>query len=81
MLKIIGIAVVVLVVGLLIYAATRPDAFRIERAASIKAPPEKIFAQVNGLVGVVALESVPASRITIKLDFIKPFEGLKRAAV
>lgn len=49
MLKIIAIAVVVLVGGILLFAATRPDSFRIERSAVIKAPPEKIFAQVNDL--------------------------------
>ena len=32
MLKIIGIVVVALVAGVLIYAATRPDSFRIERS-------------------------------------------------
>lgn len=41
---IIVAVVVVLVAGVLIYAATRPDTFRIERSASIKAPPEKVFA-------------------------------------
>ncbi len=30
-----------------IYATMRPDEFRIERAADIKAPPEKIFALIN----------------------------------
>ena len=46
-LKIIGLLLVVGVAGLLVYAATRPDRFRIERSASIKAPPEKIFPHVN----------------------------------
>jgi uncharacterized protein YndB with AHSA1/START domain len=32
---------------LLIYAATLPDSFRVERKTTIKAPPEKIFALVN----------------------------------
>lgn len=50
MLKVIGIIALVLVVvvaGLLIFAATKPDSFRIERTASIKAPPDKIFALIN----------------------------------
>ena len=51
MLKIIGIAFVVLVAGLLIYAATRPDGFRVERSAVIQAPPEKIYAPINDLKG------------------------------
>jgi len=37
------------IVALLAYAATRPDSFRIERSALIKAPPEKIFGLVNDL--------------------------------
>jgi len=49
MFKKIAIAVVVLIAALLIYAATRPDTFRVERAASIKAPPEKVFALINDL--------------------------------
>ena len=47
MLKLIALAVVVPVAGFLIYAATRPDSFRVQRATSIKAPPEKIFPLIN----------------------------------
>jgi len=36
------------VVGLLlVYAATRPDSFRIERATHIQAPPEKVFTLID----------------------------------
>jgi uncharacterized protein YndB with AHSA1/START domain len=49
MLKIIALVLVVLVVALLIYAATKPDTFRVQRSASIKAPAEKIFALINDL--------------------------------
>jgi uncharacterized protein YndB with AHSA1/START domain len=49
MLKIIVLVVAVLIAAVLLFAATRPDAFRIERSATIKAPPERIFAQVNDL--------------------------------
>jgi uncharacterized protein YndB with AHSA1/START domain len=44
---IIAAIAVVLIVVVLIYAATKPDTFRIQRTASIKAPPEKIFALLN----------------------------------
>jgi len=44
---IIAAIAVVLIVAVLIYAATKPAIFRIQRAASIKAPPEKIFALLN----------------------------------
>ena len=47
MIKKIAIAVGVLIGALLIYAATQPDTFRIQRAATIKAPPERIFAVLN----------------------------------
>jgi len=47
MVKIIGIIVIVFVAGVLILAAFRPDTFRVQREASIKAPPEKVFALIN----------------------------------
>lgn len=47
MIKKIVIIVVVLVAALLGFAATRPDTFHIQRATSIKAPPQKIFAYIN----------------------------------
>jgi uncharacterized protein YndB with AHSA1/START domain len=47
MLKKISIAVVVLIAAILVFAATRPDTFRVERSTSIKAAPEKIFPLIN----------------------------------
>ena len=47
MLKTIGIVVVVLIAAILVYAATMPDNFRVQRTTSIKAPPEKIFALID----------------------------------
>jgi hypothetical protein len=47
MIKTIAIVVVALIAGVLIFAATKPDTFRVQRAASIKAPPEKVFALIN----------------------------------
>ena len=116
MLKTIAIVIVVLIGGVLAYAATRPDELRVERTLLIKAPPDKVFPYVNDLkawaawspyekkdpamartfgsvtVGKGAVyewngnsnvgqgrmeiaESTPSSKIAIKLDFIKPFEG------
>ena len=115
MFKAIGIVIVVLIAALLAFAATKPDTFRVQREASIKAPPEKIFAVLNdfrrwdawspwekkdpamkrtfgaatsGKGAVYAwegnsdvgqgrmeiAESVPPSKVAIKLDFVKPFE-------
>ena len=47
MLKIVLGLIVVLIAGVLILASMKPDVFRVERPASIKAPPEKVFAQIN----------------------------------
>ena len=43
---VIGIIVIAVVV-LLVYAATKPDTFRIQRSATIQAPPEKIYPHIN----------------------------------
>ena len=116
MFKVIAAVVAVLIAILLGYAATRPDTFRVQRAISIKAPPEKIFVLINDLrswtswspyerrdpamkrshsgassgegaiyewegdsqVGtgrMEIIESVPSSRVVLKLDFVKPFEA------
>lgn len=116
MIKTIIIVVVVLIAGVLVFAATKPDTFRVQRAASIKAPPEKVFALINdfkrwdawspwekkdpamkrtwgavtsgkgatyawegnkdvGQGSMEITESSPASKIALKLDFVKPFEA------
>ena len=119
MFEIIAIIAAVLAVAIaivLILAATKPATLRVQRATTVKAPPEKIFALIsdfhqwrtwspyenkdpamqrtyegaasgrgavyawdgNKNVGSGRMEiletSVP-SKITIKLDFFKPFEG------
>jgi uncharacterized protein YndB with AHSA1/START domain len=47
MFKTIAIVIVVALAALLIYAATRPDTFSIQRSTQIKAPPEKIYALIS----------------------------------
>jgi uncharacterized protein YndB with AHSA1/START domain len=116
MFKKIAIVVVVLLAALLLFATTKPDTFRVQRTATIQAPPEKVFALINDFhdwgswspwekldpamkrtysgaangkgaayawegnskVGAGRMEitdtSAP-SKVTIQLDFIKPFEG------
>ena len=112
----IAISFVVLLAGLLIFAATRPDTFGLQRAIRIKAPPEKIYPLINDFhgwaqwspyerkdaamkktytgspsgVGAVyewegnnkvgmgrmeITETSSPSRVIVKLDFLKPFEG------
>lgn len=115
MLKTIAIVVVVLLAAVLVFAATKPDTFRVQRATSINAPAEEIFALINdfhswgawspyekldpamkrtlsgaangkgavyeweskGKAGAGRMEITkvsPPSKVTIKLDFVKPFE-------
>ena len=47
MFKIIAVVIVVMIAGVLLFAATRPDMFQVQREADIKAPPEKILALLN----------------------------------
>jgi carbon monoxide dehydrogenase subunit G len=116
MFRTIAYVVVALIAAILIYAATLPDHFSVQRTVSIKAPPEKILPlitdfhrwdswspwekmdpemkrtfsgaangkgaayawQGNSKVGEGRMEIVdvsPPSKITIKLDFLKPFEA------
>jgi len=116
MFKKIAIVILVLLAAVLIYAATKPDTFEVQRSATIKAPPEKIFPLLNdfhswqtwspwekldpalkrtysgapngqgsvyawegnskvGAGRMEVMQSIPSSRIGIKLDFLKPFEG------
>jgi len=52
MLKLLGwitAVIVIVIAGVLAYAATQPDTFRVQRSASVKAPPDKIFAMINDL--------------------------------
>jgi carbon monoxide dehydrogenase subunit G len=72
MLKVLGIiaaVVVVVVAGVLIYAATKPDSFRVQRSASIKAPPEKIFPLINDLKAWVAWSAFEKKDPAMKRSF------------
>jgi uncharacterized protein YndB with AHSA1/START domain len=113
---IIAVIIAITIAIVLILAATKPNMLRVQRATSIKAPPERIFPMINdfhqwrswspyeerdpalkrsyegpdsGRGAVYAwdgnknvgsgrmeiLEASVPSKITIKLDFFKPFEG------
>ena len=116
MIKSIVLVIVVLIAAVLVFAATRPDTFRIERSTVIKAPPEKIFGLINdfhqweawspwekldpalkrtyegaasgkgavytwsgdknvGAGRMEIVETVPFSKLVIKLDFSAPFKA------
>jgi carbon monoxide dehydrogenase subunit G len=109
-----GIAILVVVI--LVFAATRPSTFRVQRSIEIDAPPATVFALINdfhnwsgwapqdkedlsmqrtysgaasgtgaisdwhssGSAGIGRMsiaESLPTTRISVKTDFVKPFEA------
>ncbi len=113
---IIAVVLAVAIAIVLVLAATKPDRLRVQRATTVKAPPEKIFPLINDFhqwgtwspyetkdpamkrsyggaasgkgaiygwegnnnVGCGRMEIIDAaapSKIVIKLDFLKPFEG------
>lgn len=47
MFKTVLLAIVAAVVAVLLYAASRPDSFSLERRITISAPPEKVHALIN----------------------------------
>lgn len=47
MLKKIAFALAIVIGAILAYAATKPDTLRVERTATVNAPPEKVFALIN----------------------------------
>ena len=47
MIKVIVISLIVVVAGILLFAATRPDTFRVQRSERINASPEKILPLIN----------------------------------
>jgi len=49
MIKKIVFGIVAVVAAILLFAATRPADFRIERSARIAAPPEELFAMISNL--------------------------------
>ncbi|WP_342132435.1 SRPBCC family protein [Hydrogenophaga sp. OTU3427] len=49
MLKTLALVLLVAVAALLVYASTRPDHFRVERATTIHAPAERLFPLINDL--------------------------------
>ncbi|WP_137920213.1 SRPBCC family protein [Hydrogenophaga sp. 2FB] len=49
MIKTLALLIGAVIAVLLIYAATRPDAFHVERSTTIQAPPERLHPLINDL--------------------------------
>ena len=48
-LAIIGVVIVVAIAGILLYAATKPDSFRVQRTVLIDAPSDKVFPLIDDM--------------------------------
>ena len=78
MLKIVGIIaglVAIVVIGVLAYAATLPDTFRVQRTVSIKAPPERIFPFINNLKTMNEWNPFAKQDPTIRITYSGPAGG------
>lgn len=78
MLKIIGIVAgvgVLAVIGLLVYAATFPDTFQVQRTQRISASPETIFPLINNLRGMNTWNPFAEADPEIKITYTGPESG------
>ena len=75
MLKKIAYSVVAVVGALLLYAATKPDTFRVQRSINIQAPPEKIFAVLNDFHQSVSWSPYEKKDPAMKRAFSGPESG------
>ena len=112
----IALFVLVVIVTLLVIAATKPNSFRVERSITIQASPERVFSLINdlhswetwssdtagektvqkiysgppsgngamaewhgsgraGAAKMTITESVVPSKVSVKVDWLKPFEA------
>jgi len=110
------LSVLVVIVALLVFAATRPNSFRVQRSISVHASKGKVFAFINdlhsweawaddtrgdrtvqkiysgpacgahaavewhgsgraGTAKMIITESVVPSQVSVKVDWLKPFEA------
>jgi hypothetical protein len=79
MIKKILLALVVLVGAFFAYAATRPDSYRVERATSIDAPAEVVFAQLEDFKGWAAWSPWERLDPNMKKAFHGPPKGVGAA--
>ena len=75
MLKTIVYSVVALVGAVLLYAATKPDTFHVQRSISIQAPPERIFAVLNDFHQSTAWSPYEKKDSAMKRAFSGPESG------
>ena len=70
-----AIAVAVVIVALLIYAATKPDSFRVQRTKEINAPAERIFPLIANLKSMNTWSPFAEADPAIKISYSGPESG------
>ena len=78
MLKIIGIVAgigVLAIIALLVYAATFPDTFQVQRTQRINASPDKIFPLINNMHGMNTWNPFSEADPEIKITYTGPESG------
>ncbi len=73
--KTILFALVLGIAGVLIFAATKPDTFAVQRSAAIAAPPDKLFALINDLRTFNTWNPYTKKDANIKLTYSGPAAG------
>lgn len=79
MLKILGViagVIVVAVLGVVAFAATRPDTFRVERSIVIAAPAEKIFPLIDNFAAWKSWSPYETKDPAMKRTYSGPAQGL-----
>ncbi len=71
----VAIALAFVVAALLAYAASRPNAFRVQRAMDINAPPERIFPLIANLKSMNTWNPFVAPDPAIKIAYSGPEIG------
>jgi uncharacterized protein YndB with AHSA1/START domain len=78
MLKIIGIVAgvgVLAIIALLVYAATFPDTFQVQRTQRINASPEKVFPLINNIHSMNTWNPFSEADPEIKITYTGPESG------
>ncbi|HZI57486.1 MAG TPA: SRPBCC family protein [Verrucomicrobiae bacterium] len=76
----IFVVIVALIAAVLIFAATRPNTFHVQRSMIIHAPADKIFALINNLPSWDSWEPDDRKDTTMKKTFSGPASGMGATA-
>jgi hypothetical protein len=76
--KILGV-IVLAIAAVLIYAATKPDTFTLQRSAAIAAPPDKIFPLINDVLAFNTWNPYALKDPASKMAYEGPASGVGAA--